>query len=60
MKVNSALSGLQRRYNETHRLCSRLRVKRGAEQLPAVDEGLHDEVSHCVQRAENELDTIQP
>lgn len=60
MKVNRALSGLKSRFNGTHGLGSRLRVKRGAKQLPAVDEGLHDEVSHCVEGRENELDTIQP
>lgn len=60
MKVNSALSGLKSRFNGTHGLCSRLRVKWGAKQLPAIDEGLHDEVSHCVEGRENELDTIQP
>ncbi len=39
----------------THGLCSWVRVKRGAKQLPAVDEGLHDEVRHCVTKGrENE------
>lgn len=52
MKVNSALSGLKSCFNGTHGLGSRLRVKWGAKQLPAVDEGLHDEVSHCVEKAE--------
>ena len=31
----------------THGLRARKRIERSAKQLPAVDEGLHDEVGHC-------------
>lgn len=48
---------LRSSFSVTHGLSSWLRVKRGAEELPAVNESLHDEVSHWVQRAERTSET---